>query len=200
MSFHLGNIRVCHSFWPSQSRRRTSPRRMASRRMSPRRMFPRRRKVETDDTETDGTETDVPETDVPETEEGRDGCPRDGWRLDGCTRDGGRRRRRRQMSPTRKVCCCSFANLWRAWVDLTDWLCLSGVYGSSDVWVLLMIAVVCVGGCKWVREEDRMAERACFFVRYSFDYWIVCSLFMKFLGNRMFVFSLFLLFVLISSL
>ena len=45
MSFHLGGIRLCHSSWPSQSRRRTSP-------------------------ETDGAETDDPETDVAETEEG----------------------------------------------------------------------------------------------------------------------------------
>ena len=37
MSFHLGDIRLCHSFWPSQSRRRTSP-------------------------ETDGAEADGPET------------------------------------------------------------------------------------------------------------------------------------------
>ena len=37
MSFHLGDIRLCHSFWPSQSRIRTSP-------------------------ETDGAEKDVPET------------------------------------------------------------------------------------------------------------------------------------------
>ena len=50
MSFYLGDIRLCHSFWPSQSRRRTSP-------------------------ETDWAETDDPETDVPDTEEGRDGCP-----------------------------------------------------------------------------------------------------------------------------
>ena len=67
MSFHLGDIRLCHSSWPSQSRRRTSPRlmardgcprdgcsrdggsprrmplrRMSPRRMSPRRMWPRR--------------------------------------------------------------------------------------------------------------------------------------------------------------
>ena len=42
MPFHLGDIRLCHPFWPSQSRRRTSPRRMAPRRMSLRRMTPRR--------------------------------------------------------------------------------------------------------------------------------------------------------------
>ena len=42
MSFHLGDIRVCHSSWPSPSRRRTSPRRMPPRRMPLRRMFPRR--------------------------------------------------------------------------------------------------------------------------------------------------------------
>ena len=66
MPFHLGDIRLCHPFWPSQSRRRTSPdgpetddretprrmalrpprrmtpRRMALRRMSPRRMTLRR--------------------------------------------------------------------------------------------------------------------------------------------------------------
>ena len=55
MSFHLGDIRLCHSFWPSQSRIRTSP--------------------ETDGAEKDVPETDGPETDVPDTEEGRDGCP-----------------------------------------------------------------------------------------------------------------------------
>ena len=42
MPFHLGDIRLCHLFWPSQSRRRTSPRRMAPRRMTLRRMAPRR--------------------------------------------------------------------------------------------------------------------------------------------------------------
>ena len=42
MPFHLGDIRLCHPFWPSQSRRRTSPRRMAPRRMTVRRMTPRR--------------------------------------------------------------------------------------------------------------------------------------------------------------
>ena len=42
MPFHLGDIRLCHPFWPSQSRRRTSPRRMAPRRMSLRRMTSRR--------------------------------------------------------------------------------------------------------------------------------------------------------------
>ena len=42
MPFHLGDIRLCHPFWPSQSRRRTSPRRMAPRLMSLRRMTPRR--------------------------------------------------------------------------------------------------------------------------------------------------------------
>ena len=42
MPFHLGDIRLCYPFWPSQSRRRTSPRRMAPRRMTLRRMTPRR--------------------------------------------------------------------------------------------------------------------------------------------------------------
>ena len=42
MPFHLGDIRLCHPFWPSQSRRRTSPRRMTPRRMTLRRMTPRR--------------------------------------------------------------------------------------------------------------------------------------------------------------
>ena len=42
MPFHLEDIRLCHPFWPSQSRRRTSPRRMAPRRMTVRRMTPRR--------------------------------------------------------------------------------------------------------------------------------------------------------------
>ena len=59
-------------------------------------------------------------------------------------------------------------------MDLSVWLSLSGVDGSSDVWVWFMIAVVCVGGlfgdCVWVRVGERMAERACFVVGYSFDY------------------------------
>ena len=42
MPFHLEDIHLCHPFWPSQSRRRTSPRRMAPRRMTVRRMTPRR--------------------------------------------------------------------------------------------------------------------------------------------------------------
>ena len=68
MSFHLGDIRLCHSSWSSPSQRRTSPRRMAPRlmslrlmslrRMSLRRMSLRRRKAER--------------------EEDRDGCCRDG--------------------------------------------------------------------------------------------------------------------------
>ena len=83
MPFHLGDIRLCHPFWPSQSRRRTSPRRMAPRRMTLRRMTPRRMALrrmspETDVSETDGPETDAPETEVPETEEDRDGGRRDG--------------------------------------------------------------------------------------------------------------------------
>ena len=103
MSFHLRDIRPCHSFWPSPSRRRTSPRRMAPRRMPLRRMAPRRRKAETDAPETDvpetdGAETDVPETDVPETEEDRDGCHRD----------------KRCV-----VVLLSFSTLWKALVDLT---------------------------------------------------------------------------------
>ena len=121
-SFHLRDIHLCHSSWPSPSRRRMPPRRMPLRRMSPRRMAPRqmsprRRKAETDAPETDVPETDGAETDVPETEE------------DG---DAGRPRR---MSPRRKVgCCWSFSSLWKALVDLT-------------VSLSLMIAVVCVGAC-----------------------------------------------------
>ena len=42
MPSHLGDIRLCHPFWPSQFRRRTSPRRMAPRRTTVRRMTPRR--------------------------------------------------------------------------------------------------------------------------------------------------------------
>ena len=42
------------------------------------------------------------------------------------------------------------------------------MYGSSDVWVWLMLTVVCVGEwlgrCVRVRVEERMAERACFVV------------------------------------
>ena len=95
MSFHLGDIRLRHSFRPSQSRRRTSlrrmaprrmpqrrmsPRRMLLRRMSPRRMATRRRKAETeapetDVPETDGNETRGPETGGNETEEGGYGGP-----------------------------------------------------------------------------------------------------------------------------
>ena len=127
MSFHLRDIRLCHSSWPSPSRRRTSPRRMPPRRMplrrmSPRRMSPRRRKVETDATETDVPETDVPETDVPETD-----VPE--------TEEGGDGVRPRRMSPRRKVCCrWSFSTLWKALVDL-------------PVSLSLMIAVVYVGAC-----------------------------------------------------
>ena len=83
MPFHLGDIRLCHPFWPSQTRRRTSPRRMTPRRitvkrmtlgrMSLRRMTPRQRKAETD-----APETYAPETDASETEEDRDGGRRDG--------------------------------------------------------------------------------------------------------------------------
>ena len=51
MSFHLGDIRLCHSSWPSPSRRRTSPRLDAP---------------ETDAPETDVPERDVAERDVPE--------------------------------------------------------------------------------------------------------------------------------------
>ena len=93
MPFHLGDIRLCHLFWPSQSRRRTSsrrmaprrmtvrrmtlrrmalrrmsPRRMALRRMTPRRMSPRRMSLR----------RMTPRRRKAETEEGRDGCPRDG--------------------------------------------------------------------------------------------------------------------------
>ncbi len=93
MPFHLRDIRLCHLFWPSQSRRRTSsrrmaprrmtvrrmtlrrmalrrmsPRRMALRRMTPRRMSPRRMSLR----------RMTPRRRKAETEEGRDGCPRDG--------------------------------------------------------------------------------------------------------------------------
>ena len=64
MSFHLRDIRLCHSSWPSQSRRRTSPRRMALRRMALRRtalrrmplrrMTPRRRKTKIDVPDAEG--------------------------------------------------------------------------------------------------------------------------------------------------
>ena len=96
--------------------------------------------TETDVPETDGAETDAPETDVPETEEGG---------------DRGRSRRR-----DGKVCCwCSFSTLW---IDL--------VY--LNVSLSLMIAVVCVGGwlggCVWVRVEERIAQRACFVLGYRF--------------------------------
>ena len=96
MSFHLGNIHLRHSSWPSQSRRQTSPRRMAARRMAPRRMplrrmSPRRMK----------TETVAPETDAPETEEGQ---------------DGGKPRR---MSSRRKVCVFKHCRRLE-WVLLSD--------------------------------------------------------------------------------
>ena len=93
MSFHLGNIRLCHSFWPSQSRRRTSPETDGPETGVPETDGPETDVSETDApetdvSETDGAETDATDTDVPETEEDR---------------DGGRPRR---MSPRRKVCFC----------------------------------------------------------------------------------------------
>ena len=130
----------------------------------------------TDVPETDGPETDAPETAVSETKEGGDG------------------ERSRRMSPRRKVCCCcccSFSTLWKALVDFTLWLSFSGVG-------LVMLTVVCVGGwmrrCVWNRVEERIAERPCFVVGYSFDYWIVWSLFVKLLWifkkkNNLFYFN-----------
>ena len=56
--FHLGDIRLCHWLWSSQSRRRMSPRQRTAETDAP----------ETDVPETDGAETDDPETDVPETD------------------------------------------------------------------------------------------------------------------------------------
>ena len=61
MAFRPRDILLCHSSWPSQSRRR----------MAPRRMSPRRRKAALDGCPRDGgrpPETDVAEMDVPETE------------------------------------------------------------------------------------------------------------------------------------
>ena len=56
--FHLGDIRLCHWLWSSQSRRRMSPRQRTAETDAP----------EADVSETDGAETDDPETDVPETD------------------------------------------------------------------------------------------------------------------------------------
>ena len=61
MAFRPRDILLCHSSWPSQSRRR----------MAPRRMSPRRRKAALDGCPRDEgrpPETDVAEMDVPETE------------------------------------------------------------------------------------------------------------------------------------
>ena len=55
----------------------------------------------------------------------------------------------------------------------------------SDVSVWVMMAMVCVGdggslgGCVWVRVEERMADRACLLVGCMFDYIIASSLFLK---------------------
>ena len=81
MPFHLGDIRLRHPFWPSQSRRRTSPRRMAPdpETDDPETDGPETDVAETDDPETDVAETDDPETEVPET----DGAETDGSETDG---------------------------------------------------------------------------------------------------------------------
>ena len=48
-----------------------------------------------------------------------------------------------------------------------------------------MMAMVCVGdggslgGCVWVRVEERIADRACLLVGCMFDYIIASSLFLK---------------------
>ena len=48
-----------------------------------------------------------------------------------------------------------------------------------------MMVMACVGdggslgGCVWVRVEERMADRACHLVRCMFDYIIASSLFLK---------------------
>ena len=78
MSFHLGDIRLCHRFWPSQSRRRTSPRRMAPRRMTLRRMSPRRMAQRRMSPRRMALRRMAPRRRKAETEEDRDGCPRDG--------------------------------------------------------------------------------------------------------------------------
>ena len=95
MSFHLGNIHLRHSSWPSQSRRRV-PETDVPEMDAPKTDVPETDAPETDVPETDGAETEAPETDVPETEahdmdviETEEGL------------EGGRQRR---MSPRPKVC------------------------------------------------------------------------------------------------
>ena len=52
-----------------------------------------------------------------------------------------------------------------------------------SVWVMMAMACVGVGGwlggCVWVRVEERMADRACLLVGCMFDYIIASSLFLK---------------------
>ena len=123
MSFYLGDIRLRHSSWPSQSRRRTSPRRMplrrmslrrmSLRRMSLRRMSPRRRKAET--------------------EEDRDGCPRD------------RRCVFLNMMEGLSACYCLIIFEWCVWVEPCVMTCVdhsSGVCGCG--W---LVGWVCMGAC-----------------------------------------------------
>ena len=49
-------------------------------------------------------------------------------------------------------------------MNVTVSLSLSGVYGSSDVWVWLILAAVYVGRwlgrCVWVNVQERMVHRA----------------------------------------
>ena len=70
MSFYLGDIRLCHSFWPSQSRRRTSPETDWAETDDPETDVSKTDDPETDVSKTDGHETDIPDTDGSETEEG----------------------------------------------------------------------------------------------------------------------------------
>ncbi len=69
-------------------------------------------------------------------------------------------------------CDCLISFEWRVYVVQR---CVS----------LVMMAVACVGdggslgGCVWVRVEERMADRACLLVGCMFDYIIASSLFLK---------------------
>ena len=95
MSFHLGDIRLRHSSWPSQSRRRV-PETDGAETDAPKTDVP-----ETDAPKTDVPETDAPETDVPET----DGAETEAPDMDVIeTEEGLEGGRPRQMSPRPKVC------------------------------------------------------------------------------------------------
>ena len=60
-----------------------------------------------------------------------------------------------------------------------------GGWLGGCVWVRVEERMACVcdggssGGCVWVRVEDRMADRACLPVGCMFDYIIASSLFLR---------------------